>query len=211
MKPAAALAALALIAAAAPARAQDDDRPSIEISLGAGIATASEASLFDLPVDAESDPDVLIDFRVRQNRWERLALGFHVYGTIEETPRYRLVDGGGNVRFSDFDLTVFHLGVDFRYVFADGRVQPFVEIGGSYVAGSAEADDGEILRLSGGSIGGGPGFQVAMSRGLAVGMQGLFTAGFAKWEERPFFESTGRDYEPGFAGFEGFVTYRWHR
>ena len=150
-RPAAMAGLLALLALAGPPRS----RTTRGARLGSTSAPASRprpAGLFELPIDTESDPEVLVDFRVRQEPVERIALGVHVYGTIEETPRYRLVDGSGNVQFSDFDLTVFHLGLDFRYVFSD---EPVSRSSRSAAAMSrARPKATTAVRLAGGSIGG---------------------------------------------------------
>ena len=198
---------LALLGPAGPP-AQDDARPR----LGSASAPASRprpASLFELPIDAESDPEVLVDFRVRQNLWERIALGVHVYGTIEETPRYRLVDGSGNVQFSDFDLTVFHLGLDFRYVSSDGPVSRSSRSAAAMsrarpkatTAGAAAC--GRLDRR-------GPGFQVSMSRTLRSACRASSPP--ASRNGRSARSSSRRGATTArLRGFEGFLTYRWRR
>ncbi len=213
------VAALALAAALAiggllpAAAARAAEATPLEVSLGLGGASASEASLFNLPQDSRSSPDALVDFRIRQNVTETLAFGFHLYGTIEETPSYIATDPNGNIIGTvDFDLSVFHLGLDVRYMLPTRPVRPFVEFGVSYVSGSVEDKVFGNLQLNGGSVGGGPGLQFEVNRHLALGVQGLFAAGTAKWEKLPFpGNSRNRDYEPGFAGVEGFLTYRWRR
>jgi len=204
---------LALAAAPGAARAADDAvRPTLEVSFGLGGASASESNIFNLVNDEKSTPDLLIDFRVRQNFTDAVALGFHIYGTTEQTPSYVVTDSDGNVFEADYGLTVLHLGLDVRYLFLSPPVQPFLELGVSYVAGSVEDQTTGNLQMTGGSVGGGPGIQFVLNRYLALGVQGLFTAGTAKWERAPFSAiSTSRDYEPGFAGAEGFLTYRWRR
>lgn len=196
--------------AAIPARADDEDRPPLyEISLGAGGASASESSIFNLPNDTASHPDLLLDFRVRRNVNENFAFGFHMYGTTETTPKFYVTDAfGGVLSVNDYRLTLLHLGADVRWVFSATALQPYVELGASYIAGTLEDDSDQVLRVSGGSVGGGPGVQYVLARHWAVGVQGLFAAGSAKWEKRPFLNSSGRSYEPGFAGAEGFVTWR---
>lgn len=195
------------------ARAQDEARPPrIEVSFGLGGAKASEPDIFNLPLDEKSKPGLLLDFRVRQNFSTAMAFGFHIYGTTETTPKYVLTDNLGNISTADFDLTVLHLGVDVRYQFLPPPVQPYVDFGVSYVAGSVEDRTLGSLQINGGSVGGGPGVHFLLNRFLGIGVQGLFTAGTAKWEKLPFPAlSRGRDYQPGFAGVEGFLTYRLTR
>jgi len=210
---AAALLSLALATAPGAARADDEPvRPTLEVSFGLGGASASEDDVFNIVNDAKSTPDLLLDFRIRQNFTDALALGFHIYGTTEQTPVFVVTDTGGNVIGQvDYGLSVLHLGLDVRYLFLAPPIQPFVEFGVSYVAGSVEDQTSGNLQMTGGSVGGGPGVQFVLNRYLALGVQGLFTAGSAKWEKRPFFNSVGRDYQPSFAGAEGFLTYRWRR
>ena len=208
-------ACMALGASATMARAADrgrDDLPVFEISLGAGNADAAENSLFNLPDDAPSRPDVLLDLRVRQNVTRHFAYGFHAYGTTERTPSFFTQNTGGSVTaVQRYRLTVFQVGADVRWLFLPPPLQPYVEVGASYVSGSLEDDNREVLRSGGGSFGGGPGLQYVISRHWAAGAQGLFAVGSAKWRQRPFLNSSGRDYDPGIAGAEGFLTFRLFR
>src|SRR5882672_8365839 len=72
----------ALAVAPLGARADNGARPPrYEASFGIGGAGASESSIFNLSIDSKSQPDALIDFRLRQNLTETFALGFHLYGT----------------------------------------------------------------------------------------------------------------------------------
>jgi len=204
---------LAFGLAAAPAAAAPGDPPlPLEVSLGFGGASASENGIFNIANDSKSSPDLMMDFRIRQSFTDALAFGFHIYGTTEETPSYPVTDTNGNVTgIVDYNLTVLHLGIDARYLFLAPPFQPYLDFGVSYVAGSVEDEVSRNLQIAGGSVGGGPGVQFLVNRHLALGVQGLFTAGTAKWEKRPFFHSTSRSYEPGFAGVEGLLTYRWRR
>ena len=188
------------------------DVPAIEVSFGAGNVHAFEKSLFNLPSDAASTPDLLMDLRVRQNVTRHFAYGFHAYGTTERTPSFFTQDqSGGVVHVQRYRLTIFDVGADVRWMLLPPPLQPYVEAGVSYVSGSLENGDREVLRSGGFSAGGGPGVQYVLSRHWAAGVQGLFAAGSAQWRLRPFLNSSSRDYDPGFAGAEGFVTFRWFR
>lgn len=209
----AALAIAACVAVTVTARAADgtrDETPTIEASLGAGNVHAFETSLFNLPNDAASTPDLLMDFRLRQNVTRHFAYGFHAYGTTERTPSFFTPDaGGGVIEVQHHRLTIFHVGADVRWLLLPPPLQPYVEAGVSYVSASLEDHDREVLRAGGVSVGGGPGVQYVLSRHWAAGAAGLFAAGSAKWRDRPFVNSSSRDYDAGFAGAEGFVTFRW--
>lgn len=201
--------AFAIVALFALSRlaAADESQPKTEISLGFGGAHALESSIFNLASDERSTPDLLGDFRVRQNLNQNFALGFHLYGTVEQTPKYYVTYAGAS-RVTHYDLSVFHVGVDVRYLLARPPFQPFLEAGVSFVSGTVEDDFKQSLSLTGVSFGGGPGVQYVLNRHFAIGAQGLFAAGSAKWERLPFFNSSGRRYNPGIAGAEGFLTYR---
>ena len=210
-------AAIALVATmlgggVAAADARRDETPRLEVSFGAGNVHAFEKSLFNLPSDAASHPDLLMDVRVRQNVTQHFAYGFHAYGTTERTPSFYTQDpAGGVINVQRYRLTIFDVGADVRWLLLPPPLQPYVEAGVSYVSGSLEDGDREVLRSGGVSVGGGPGMQYVLSRHWAAGAQGLFAAGTAKWRQRPFLNSSSRDYDPGFAGAEGFVTFRWFR
>ena len=206
------LAGAAVLSLALPAAAADGPRPNVEITLGLGGAGAFESDIFNVAYDNRSTPDALLDLRVRQNLNPSLALGFHLYGTGERTPDYVRTDTNGNIiGVVNYDLSVLHFGVDARYLLLTPPIQPYFEFGVSLVAGSVADPSSGNLQMTGASFGGGPGVQIVISRHLAVGAQGLFAAGSAKWDKKPFLNSTGRDYNPGFAGAEGFLTYRWWR
>lgn len=209
---ASAFAALAFPAAtpAAPS-SQDPGFRRFEASAGFGGASSFENDIFNLPVDNGSTPDLTIDFRLRQNFSDRLAIGFHVYGNNERTPDYIATDSLGFVLGTfHYRLTVLHVGFDARYLFLAPPFQPFVEAGVNYVSGTVDSRDFGNLQLNGVGLGGGAGVQYRIVPALAVGAQGLFAIGTAKWEKLPFPGlSTSRDFDPGFAGAEGFVTWRW--
>jgi hypothetical protein len=101
--------------------------------------------------------------------------------------------------------------VDGRYLLAEGRVRPYFELGVSFVTGSLQQDDLGQLEMRGYSVGGGPGIQFDVTRRFALGVEGVFAAGSAKWEREPFLSSNGRDYDPSLAAVAGTLVYRWGR
>ncbi len=207
-----ALAFLAVLMGLAPiARASSDYfPPRYEVALGVGGVKAFENDIFNVTPDYASKPGPFVDLRVRENLNGPWAFGVHIQVTGEKTGLYSVVPVGfGSPVDERFDLTLFHVGVDTRYMLIQGPLQPYLEAGISYVGGSADASALGTLSLSGYSIEGGPGAMYLFNRNVALAVEGVFAAGAAQWDRRPFVNSTNRDYNPSLASVAGMFVYRW--
>ena len=212
--------AVVLLALASAARAEDRPPPEqegkivkprfYEALVGFGGAHAYESDIFNLTPDNASHPEGFLDFRLRQVVSDSWALGFHVFGTSERTPDYVLIPPGspGGVTAS-FDLTLAHVGLDARYRFLSGPVQPYVEFGVSYVAGAADNKTYGHLNLAGFSLGPGAGVMFPIGPHFMLGIEGQYAAGRAKWNENPSVNSAGRDYDPSLLAVAGAVGWHW--
>jgi hypothetical protein len=213
-----ATACLAGLAISTPARAEK--KPPVEGDLfkqhryealvGFGGAHAYESDVFNLSPDNGSHPDGFLDFRLRQLVTDTWALGFHVFGTSERTADYLLFPPAAPAGVTaSFDLTLAHVGLDARYRFLSGPVQPYVEIGASYVAGAADNKTYGHLNLVGFSIGPGAGVTFPVGPHFLLGTEVQYAYGRAKWNENPSLNSSGRDYDPSLLAFAGTLGWRW--
>ncbi len=120
----AAMIALILGPLQAHADADGYEAPAHEVWLGIGGAAAFEKDIFNVPSDIESSPDLAISLGYLHNLDERSAVGFHIYGTTEETPTVYVVDAFGNIVATSFTLDTFNIGMRGRRTFSRGLGQP---------------------------------------------------------------------------------------
>jgi len=181
-----------------------------EVLLGFGGANAYENDIFNLSPDNPSNPEGFLDFRLRQLLSDSWALGFHIFGTSERTPQYVLFPPGIPVGVvAGFDLTLAHIGLDARYRFLSGPVQPYLEAGASYVAGAADNKDYGHLNMAGYSVGPGAGVMFPIGPHFMLGIEGQYAWGRAKWHENPSANSSGRDYDPSLLAVAGAIGWHW--
>ena len=181
-----------------------------ETLVAAGGAHAYESDIFNLSPDEGSHPGIFLDFRLRQLLNDSWAFGFHIFGTTEKTAQYLLfppgVTSGVQARF---DLTVIHTGLDARYRFSSGPIQPYLEAGLSYVGGGADNDTYGHLGMQGFSIGPGAGVVVPAGTHLLLGAELQYAYGRARWKDNPSVNSSSRAYDPSLLAVAGTLGWHW--
>ncbi len=181
--------------------AQKIDLPRHEVWLGLGGAASAEKDIFNVPDDLKSQPDLAVGFGYMYNIDPVFAVGVHVFGTTETTPKVTLYDEIGNAYVTEFDLNSYNLGVRGRVTAMRGVVSPYAFAGVNYAYGRIESDLTGGLRFSGTSFVVGPGVSVRLARMWQLSGEGVFSFGSAKWSETPFpGESASRDFTPGLSG-----------
>src|SRR5262245_32549408 len=169
------------------AEAHAADYPRNEMWLGAGGATGFENSVYNLPNDAASSPELAFSLGFLRNRSARHAIGVYVYGADETTP----VPGG-----SPFTLTTGNLGVRYRYTFTRRSFVPylFARVNFAYAdLFSSSTGDNSAAGVSG-CIG--PGVGIRLGHHFMLAAEGMGSYGVAKWETLPAAGSSDRDFNP---------------
>ena len=191
--------ALSLLIATTCAARAATDYPRHEVWLGFGGAAAFEKSVFNIPNDIASTPDVAINLGYTLNLDARRAVGFYMYGGSEATPSILLQTSAGS-RPASFDLNTYNLGVRYRHVFVRGALVPYVFVGGSLVAGGASEAQFGNLSCTGVSACAGPGASMRLGRNFMLSAEGIGSFGVATWERAPFASSSGKNFNPSLVG-----------
>ncbi|MBL7995045.1 outer membrane beta-barrel protein [bacterium] len=193
---------IALITWALPLRGQDLHRN--EVFFGLGWAKSYEKSIFNLSPDAKSSPELAINIAYLYHVKEHLAVGLHIYGFSETTPKYNV--DGDNVTF---DLSAFNLGVQARYIFMRGSIEPYGYLALNLASGSAENKKSGTLNYNGFSYGGGVGLNKKITDKVYASLEALTSLGSANWKQRPFINSTGKKFNPAMTAVVANISYRW--
>jgi hypothetical protein len=179
-----------------------------EVTVGAGGAVAAEKDIFNLPIDHASTPDVVFLAAFRRQDSRGIATGVHFYGATEQTPPYAVSTPGGLSLTGTVRLSTFNLGCDVRYAFLSGPLMPYAYAGMSGIVGTANGGEIGSKALYGFSAVCGPGIRCQVSS-TAVGLEGLFSWGWATWSSEPFDNSRRAPFDPSLAALVAHVTFIW--
>ena len=180
-----------------------------EIALGLGGGMTFEDNAFNIPDGVKASPELGINMGYLYNFDRRFAVGAHIYGYIQTITDIEVVDEAGDVLTDKIELNVSNLGVRGRWLFTDGRVQPYGLLVANYATGILKNDVLGNLYFHGVSGGGGLGALVKLGTHTALSVEGVAAFGFADWTERPFRNSAGTDFDPSMIGFFLNIVHRW--
>lgn len=189
---------------------EDSDVPTLlnEVSFGLGAAHSFEKNMFNVPSDAEGGTNlsfIISYFRHLDNHW---AIGINTYGFMKTVDDVLLNIGGIN-KMSELDVTVLNLSAVGKYIFSRGSVEPYCLALIAYTGGTLHEDELGTLGLNGISVGGGAGVSFLLNESITISLEGIASFGTAEWKERPFYNSSGIDFDPAMAvGFVQ-VSYRF--
>lgn len=191
--------------------AAQDSIPTLmrnEISFGLGAAYSPEKDLFNVPNDVAAGTNVGISITYLQNLNDRVALGVNIYGYFKSIDNAMLTTSGGTKEYT-LSVSTFNLGVECRYFFSRDKIRPYGLLLLSYSTGSLSNSELGSLRLSGISGGGGIGADISLGQHWALALEGIASFGTAKWEQPPFTNSTGDDFNPTMYVGLVRVSYLW--
>src|SRR5262249_5720509 len=120
-------------------------------------------------------------------------------------------DPSNNALNTTFDLYTYNMGVRYRHTIMRGRLSPYAFVGASWAFGSVEASITGSLKYTGFSACVGPGATLALGQHLLVSAELFGSFGTANWEQKPFSNSTGDEFNPGLVGGTVNVGIAWGR
>jgi hypothetical protein len=182
--------------------------PKHEVWLGLGGAASFEKTVFNVPNDVASTPDMMISLGYMLNLDARRALGIHLYGGSELTPAV-LVQTPTGSQFAEFELNTYNLGLRYRQSFARGGFSPYAFIGGSLVAGGTSGGGISDLHFSGGSLCAGPGICLPFGRNFMLSAEGIGSFGVATWDPPALANSSGTKFNPSLVGVTVNLSAMW--
>lgn len=181
-----------------------------EIGLGFGFGSSFESTIFNLPSnDAQGSPSLVFSLIYCYNLDERLALGFQLFGFVQTIKNVGVTDASNNFKIVDFDLEPYNLGVQGRYLLATGNLQPYIFGMLNLVGGSLENKEFGTLSLLGFSAGAGAGLRMFVHETVTIFLQGTGSFGSASFKEKPFLNSTGKEFNPSMLGLTLNAAYHW--
>ena len=174
--------------------------PAHEVWFGLGGASSPEKDIFNVPNDLESKPELVLNLSYMHNLDAQKAFGIHLYGATETTPTVTVVDESGSPQNTTFDLYTYNLGVRYRHTFMRGSLSPYAFVGAGWAFGTVEASITGSLKYTGFSACVGPGAVYAFGGNFRVSAELFGSFGSATWEQKPFGNSTGDEFNPGLLG-----------
>ena len=190
---------------ASPASAE---YPAHEVWIGFGGAASGEKNIFNTPTDLESSPDVVTTLMYTKNFDANKALALHLYGGTETTAKVTLTSSSGTID-TDFDLSTFNIGARYRHTFSRGTISPYLFGGASYVFGSISSSPTGELNFSGVSGIVGPGASLRLGKSFMLSAELFASFGTANWEQEPFTNSTGKEFDPSLYGGTVNIGFAW--
>ncbi len=178
--------------------------------LAFGTASTTEGSVFNVPAaDVPASPDLSIYLGYFYSLSEHLALGTHLLGYSQTINNVLIIDASSTSKVVSFDLFPYNVGIQARYLFLTGSVQPFVSAMGNIVLGTLANDQYGTLTLFGFSAGGIAGARVFLFDSVSLSIQGYATFGTSSFKQKPFQNSVDDDFDPSMAGVIFGVAYHW--
>jgi hypothetical protein len=163
-----------------------------------GTGRAFEKDVFNVGGSADATaarPEPAYDFAYSYNLNARWAVGVHLHGYSQVFHEYVTAEGGpARVKF---DLDTYNQALRVQRFFMHGRLQPYV-YGQAGLANGRVVVEGDELKYSGGSFGGGAGTLLALTRHLGISVDAVISLGAATWEHKPFPSSESRDFNPSY-------------
>ena len=178
-----------------------------QLSFGLGTATSFEKNIMNVTSDVGIEPGILVHLAFYQNLSETFALGCRIYGYAETLPEFWVSTQGGTPTTTKFDFTAADIGLEGRYYFRRESVQPFVFGLLNLCSGSIESSELGKLNSRCLSVGLGGGGNILLSENWLLTLELFATLGSAKWEKKPFTNSTGDELNPGLLGMFLNVSY----
>lgn len=167
-----------------------------EVSIGVGAGFPSEKD----PLNVAGEPKVPASFGLnigyRRYLEQNLAVGVRLYGYFNKLSGYTITDQSNVTTSADFDLETFNISLEGLMLFSRGSVRPYGLLMVGYSSGKLSHDKLGNLSLSGIAGGGGLGLQFDVSQTVAIAIEGLGSFGSARWEMKPFSNSSGDEFNP---------------
>lgn len=179
-----------------------------EVFFGLGWAKSYEKDIFNLSPDTKASPDLAINFSYLYHVDQHFGFGCHFYGFTLTTPSFIVTTNQGT-KETTFDIAALNLGVQGRYTFMTGWLEPYVYVTLNLASGSTESKVTGSLEYNGYSFGGGAGVNKRLSKQVYASLEVISSYGDANWKQKPFTNSSGKEFDPSMTAIVMNVSYRW--
>lgn len=181
-----------------------------EFTLAFGTASSSEKSAFNLPAnDIRVSPSFSFYLGYYYSFTEQIAVGSHIIGYSQTIKDVGVTDASNNFKIVSFDFLPYNIGLQGRYLFLTGPVQPFISAMVNFVSGSLSNNEFGTLTILGFTAGGSAGIRVFLFDSLTLSANGFALFGSASFKDKPFLNSTGKDFDPSMTGLVFGIAYHW--
>jgi len=181
-----------------------------DFSFGVGTGVAFEKDLFQTGIsEVKVSPEILMNFTMHYATSEHLAFGIFIEGFTQSIKDIPVILQSGQTKSEVFDLTCSLMGLDARWIFSPGIIQPYCYGAFSMVAGTLKNSDMGNLRCTGFAVGAGAGLSYFFAEHWALVIEGYGHVGSAKWKQKVFTNSTGTSLNPSHAGGTLGISYTW--
>ena len=178
-----------------------------ELTLGGGYIYGFEKDIFNISDDDGINSAAGLNLNYCYSFSSELSAGVRLFGYIKSLPGYNVINQSGISEEVDFVMKMFNYFGEFRYTFKRGSIEPYCFISGGAALGTVTGNN-EKLKASGFSIGAGAGIKIDLGNKIKFSAELIGTLGSAKWESRPFINSSGDKYNPSmFCIFIGISQY----
>jgi len=173
---------------------------SKEVSFGVGFATGIEKHVFNAPYDDEAVNSALgLNLNNCYFFNNSMGIGFRFIGYYKKLHELTLTDPHGNQTKVKYDLVNLAVDGEFKWIFNQGKIEPYGFLLMGLSAGSIIDGDDELY-FSGLNAGIGAGLRIPIDRDWGISVEIFGILGTAEWDEKPFLNSRGVDFNPSTVG-----------
>jgi hypothetical protein len=179
-----------------------------DFSFGVGYAYGFEKDVFNVPQDAgiNSAPAINLNYLYFLN--PNVGIGARAFGFVKTLPEYTVISPTGKQEKIKYELLDYNFDAEFRYAFHRGVVEPYGFLLLGLASGTVTHEE-EKLSFTGFNAGAGAGLRIPFAKRWRISIELYGTVGSAKWEMKPFLNSTGDDFNPSMAGVLLNFSYLW--
>jgi hypothetical protein len=172
---------------------------SKEVSFGVGFANGTEKHVFNIPNDEAVNSVLGLNLNNCYFFDNAMGIGFRFVGYYKKLQELTLTDLHGNQKRVKYDLVNLAADGEFKCIFTQGKIKPYGFFLMGYSTGSISSGD-DKLYFSGLNAGIGAGLRIPIDRNWGISVEIFGIMGTAEWEEKPFLNSKGVDFNPSMVG-----------
>lgn len=172
-------------------------RPN-EVVFGLGATIPNEKDPLNVRNHDEMPISLIGNCGYRRYIADLAAIGIRAFGTVNTLSDYTITTTSNPTpRKTEFSLTTINVGLEGIILLADeGHTVPYLSLMVLYSTGVLTNKELGKLNYKGVSFGIGLGLRIDLSKTTALSLEGAGCFGKAKWERKPFSNSSGDEYNP---------------
>ena len=181
-----------------------------EVSAWFGDGEAFEDNIFNTETEKlKASPAAVYKFCVHYPLDQNLSLGIIIEAFTQKISAVTVTLADGQMKSENFDLACSNLGVEAKWTFAKGTLEPYGFGNINWTGGSLQNPDLGNLALNGLSIGGGFGTKLNFSESWAIAFEAFGFWGTATWKEKVFTNSIGNSFNPSHVAATLGIVFHW--